>query len=92
MPPILKHSLKSPQPIHLYNLEAAAMIKPAVSIPVIVTGGIRRLTDMENIVGEMGIDFVSLSRPLIKEPLLIKHLREGRSIPLYRLQRMCDRN
>ncbi len=71
--------IKRARPLHNYNVEAAARIKQAVGIPVIVVGGLRRLEDMEAIVGGDRADYVALSRPLIRTPDLVQRLRTGRT-------------
>jgi len=60
-----------------YFVENAARIKSAVSVPVSGLGGIRTLAVAERIVREGLVDLVSLSRPLIRDPCLVKHFREG---------------
>jgi 2,4-dienoyl-CoA reductase-like NADH-dependent reductase (Old Yellow Enzyme family) len=60
-----------------YFVENAARIKKAVRVPVSGLGGIRTLAVAERIVRDGLVDMVSLSRPLIREPLLVKHFREG---------------
>jgi len=55
----------------------AAEIKKAVRVPVFALGGIRTLAVAERIVEEGRADLVSLSRPLIRDPFLIKRFREG---------------
>jgi len=60
-----------------YFVENAARIKRAVRVPVFALGGIRTLAVAERIVREGRADLVSLSRPLIRDPFLIKHFREG---------------
>ena len=59
----------------LYNLESAKVIKKNVNIPVIVVGGVHSVEDCEEAI-ESGMDIVSLSRPLILEPSLIKKWKE----------------
>ncbi len=62
-----------------YFLPEAKIIKKEVGdVPVMVVGGIRSLVTAEKIINE-GLDFVSLSRPLIREPDLIKKWKEGKS-------------
>lgn len=51
-----------------YNLELAKAVKKEVACPVISVGGIRSLSVAENIIQKDKIDFISISRPLIKEP------------------------
>ncbi len=60
-----------------YFVENAARIKRAVRVPVFGLGGIRTLAVAERIVREGRADLVSLSRPLIRDPFLVKHFREG---------------
>ena len=60
-----------------YFAENAAAIKAAVRVPVFALGGIRSLAVAERIVREGRADLVSLSRPLIRDPFLVKHFREG---------------
>ncbi|HMA55049.1 MAG TPA: NADH:flavin oxidoreductase [Acidobacteriota bacterium] len=60
-----------------YFVENAARIKRAVGVPVFGLGGIRTLAVAEKIVEDGRADLVSLSRPLIRDPFLVKHFREG---------------
>jgi 2,4-dienoyl-CoA reductase-like NADH-dependent reductase (Old Yellow Enzyme family) len=60
-----------------YFVDNAARIKRAVGLPVFGLGGIRTLAVAEKIVEEGRADLVSLSRPFIRDPFLVKHFREG---------------
>ena len=60
-----------------YFVDNAARIKQAVRVPVFGLGGIRTLDVAERIVREGRADLVSLSRPLIRDPFLVRHFREG---------------
>ncbi len=60
-----------------YFAENAARIKQAVRVPVFALGGVRTLAVAERLVREGRADLVSLSRPLIRDPFLVKHFREG---------------
>lgn len=71
--------IKQPSPLENFNVENANKIKNAVSIPVIVVGGIHKLQDMEEIVQAKKADFVSLCRPFICEPDFVKKLEDGKS-------------
>lgn len=63
-----------------YNLEAAKMVKPAVGqVPVFLVGGLRRISHMEEILEEGYADFISMCRPFIREPFLVKRIREGKT-------------
>lgn len=74
-----KLTIPTPKPSKSYNLESAKAIKSSVKIPVIVVGGITELEEMRAIINHHHIDFISLSRPLIIEPSLVKKMQEGRS-------------
>lgn len=73
-------ALKPIKPLHNYNVEAAAVFKKELKIPVIVVGGLRRLDDMECIIEEGKADYISLSRPLIIEPALPNKFKNGLQI------------
>lgn len=60
-----------------YHKDFAVKIAEEVSIPVILVGGIRSLEIAEDILQETKIEAISLSRPLIREPKLIKRWAEG---------------
>jgi len=63
-----------------YNLEAARAVKPALGdIPLMLVGGLRRASHMEEILAEGSADFISLSRPFIREPDLAHRLEEGKA-------------
>lgn len=51
-----------------YNLSLAREIKKRVACPVISVGGFRSLDVAQQAVGEHGMDFTALSRPLIRQP------------------------
>ena len=63
-----------------YNLEAAKMIKPVLgAIPLFLGGGLRRVAHMQEIVEKKYVDGVSMARPFIREPFIIKRIREGKA-------------
>lgn len=51
-----------------YFVPAAAKVAEAVRCPVIVVGGLRCLDTMEAVLNGTKIQFISLSRPLLREP------------------------
>ncbi len=62
-----------------YFLPYAEEIKKAVGdVPVIAVGGIRSAPVMERIITEGKADFISLCRPLIREPDLPEKIRNGK--------------
>jgi 2,4-dienoyl-CoA reductase-like NADH-dependent reductase (Old Yellow Enzyme family) len=61
----------------VYYLDAAKMYKDAVSVPLVLVGGIRTFAVAQKLVEEGVADFIALSRPLIREPHLVRRWREG---------------
>jgi 2,4-dienoyl-CoA reductase-like NADH-dependent reductase (Old Yellow Enzyme family) len=63
-----------------YNLDAAKMIKPVVGeVRLLVVGGFRRVSHMEEMLEKGHSDFISMSRPFIREPFLVKRIKEGKA-------------
>ena len=63
-----------------YNLEAAKMIKAALGeIPLLLVGGLRRVRQMEEILDKGYADLISMGRPFIREPFLVKHIKAGKA-------------
>ncbi len=60
-----------------YNLALAQEIKKAVRCPIIAVGGFRSLAVINEAVIDSGIDYISMSRPFIREPRLINRWKEG---------------
>jgi 2,4-dienoyl-CoA reductase-like NADH-dependent reductase (Old Yellow Enzyme family) len=52
-------------------------IKPEVSVPVMMVGGLRTPALMEEVLENGEADLIALSRPLIKEPGLVNEWRAG---------------
>lgn len=73
-----KHIIPHPKPLKLYNLDAATEIKRNVSIPVIVVGGITDFSEIKDIIDNNKCDFISMSRPFIIEPNIVKKIKEGK--------------
>ncbi len=69
--------IKQPKPLENFNVDNAAIIKQSISIPVIVVGGIHKVGDMQSILSEGKADFISMCRPFICEPDLVKKLADG---------------
>lgn len=62
-----KMPLRGPEK-EAYHLDLARLVKAAVSCPVMVVGGFRSCQVAEQAVATDGIDYVAISRPLIREP------------------------
>lgn len=71
--------LKQPSPLENFNVSNASLIKAQVNIPVIVVGGIHTIDDMNSIIDGGSADYISMCRPFICEPNLVKKLHSGRS-------------
>ncbi len=68
---------KKIKPYENYNVDFAKEIKKNVKIPVIVVGGIKSIDSIISIISENKADFVSMCRPFIIEPNIVKKFKEG---------------
>jgi 2,4-dienoyl-CoA reductase-like NADH-dependent reductase (Old Yellow Enzyme family) len=59
-----------------YNLDLAQKVKKVVNCPVMVVGGFRSYEICEQAIAS-GMDYISMSRPFIREPGLANRWREG---------------
>ena len=64
-----------------YHLDAALKIKRAVSCPVMAVGGFRSFEVAERAVRDLGLDYVSMARPFIREPGLPNRWLSGDTSP-----------
>jgi len=63
-----------------YNLEAAKLIKPVIGeIPLLVVGGLRKVAHMKEVIENGFSDFISMSRPFIREPNIVNRIRDGKA-------------
>ncbi|MES2492835.1 MAG: NADH:flavin oxidoreductase/NADH oxidase family protein [Pseudomonadota bacterium] len=60
-----------------YFLEFAARLRPLVSVPLMVTGGFRTRSAMENALAAGELDVIGLARPLCIDPDLVNKLLDG---------------
>ncbi len=72
--------INSPEKEACFQAGAAAF-KQALDIPVILVGGIRSLDKARELVAGGVADYISLCRPLIREPGLINRWRSGDTRP-----------
>lgn len=70
--------IKQPTELENFNTYNSSVIKKNVSVPVIVVGGIHKLDDMELIIQNKKADYISMCRPFICEPDLVKKLKNGK--------------
>lgn len=66
--------------VSTFYLDRAKTIRAAVSLPLILVGGVRSPEEMEQALAA-GMDFLSASRPFICQPDFYQHLRRGESSP-----------
>lgn len=64
-----------------YLLDLAAGFKAAVNVPIITVGGVRSPGVIERILSEGKADYVSMCRPLIREPGLVNRWKSGDRAP-----------
>lgn len=56
------------------------MIKPVLGgTPLFLVGGMRRVSHMEEVLENNYADFISMSRPFIREPFLANKIKEGKT-------------
>lgn len=67
----------STQKKEAYNQEEAKVFKQRLRIPLVLVGGIRSLPVAEGLVAQGVCDFISMSRPLIREPDLVNRWKSG---------------
>jgi len=60
-----------------YFLPIAREARHVTDLPIVLVGGLRSREVMERILGEGSTDFISMSRPLIREPDLPNRIRDG---------------
>ncbi len=60
-----------------YFRDAARALKPGLKIPLILVGGIRSFDLAEGLVRDGVADFISMSRPFIREPGLVNRWKSG---------------
>lgn len=60
-----------------YNLSLALLIKKAVACPIMVVGGFRSFDIIDGVIQRNDADYVSLARPLIREPNLSNRWKSG---------------
>jgi 2,4-dienoyl-CoA reductase-like NADH-dependent reductase (Old Yellow Enzyme family) len=74
---LLHRLLAKPRP-GAYFYEWAQMLRERVRCRVILVGGLRTVEVMEQAIVSGTADFVSLARPLIREPDLVAQIEQGR--------------
>ena len=78
--PVRAGKFDSPEKEVFYR-EAAKQYKQKMNVPLILVGGIRSLETAESLIEEGIADYISLSRPLIREPHLVNRWQSGDTAP-----------
>ncbi len=60
-----------------YFLESAKLFKKNINIPIILVGGIRSFPVAERLVIDNIADYISMSRPFVREPGLVNRWESG---------------
>jgi 2,4-dienoyl-CoA reductase-like NADH-dependent reductase (Old Yellow Enzyme family) len=68
------------EPEAYYEL-AARRFKSEIGLPLMLCGGIRTLETAERLVEQRATDYISLARPLIREPRLVARWQAGDTAP-----------
>ena len=71
--------LSSARPEAYYRPLAEALRERGVDCKVVLVGGLRTTQTMNEVLASGDADFLSMARPLIREPDLVKQLAEGRT-------------
>jgi 2,4-dienoyl-CoA reductase-like NADH-dependent reductase (Old Yellow Enzyme family) len=66
-----------PENKELYFEQAARLYRDKIKVPLMLVGGIRSYSIAERVIDEGLADYVSLCRPLIREPHLIRRWQSG---------------
>ena len=64
-----------------WNRSYAKQVKAAVNCPVMVVGGFRSYDVCEKVITRDGIDYITMSRPFIREPDLVSRWGKGDRTP-----------
>lgn len=78
----LWHRLTKDRPIEGVNLPEARLVKKAVKIPVVVTGGWQSASAVRAAIsGNDAVDGVTIARALVANNDLLQHWADGRDVP-----------
>ena len=76
LPNLMKKGIDSEEDEASFKEEAKAF-KERISVPLLLTGGIRSLSVADKIIEEGSADYISMCRPFIREPDLINRWKSG---------------
>ncbi len=75
--PNIMRSKIDPEDSKAYFLSEARVFKEKIHVPLALVGGIRSYETADQLVGQGLAEYISMSRPFIREPGLIKRWRAG---------------
>lgn len=64
-----------------YFRGAAMSLAALTNVPVVLVGGLRSIEKINQYLDETKIEYISLSRPLVREPNLIRRWQQGNTAP-----------
>ena len=76
---LLPHRLFQAPEAEAYFLPWARELRKKVETKIVLVGGLRRTETMAKILDDGDADFLSLARPLLREPDLVRKLEAGRT-------------
>ena len=76
---LLPHRLFRAPEAEAYFLPWARALRDGVETKIVLVGGLRRTETMNRILEDGDADFLSLARPLLREPDLVRKLEAGRT-------------
>ncbi len=76
---LLPHRVFKQPAAEAYFLPWAQALREQVETKIVLVGGLRRTETMAQILDSGDADFISLSRPLLREPDLVRQLEAGRT-------------
>jgi 2,4-dienoyl-CoA reductase-like NADH-dependent reductase (Old Yellow Enzyme family) len=79
---LLFHRLHRSEEPEAYFLPFAQRVRGEIDAKIVLVGGMRRPQTMARILERGDADFISMARPFIREPDLVRRLEAGRSGPV----------
>jgi 2,4-dienoyl-CoA reductase-like NADH-dependent reductase (Old Yellow Enzyme family) len=77
---LIRENLRNPE-TSAFFLPQAQEFRKRITIPIILVGGIRALEMAEGLLSEEKVHYLSMSRPFIREPHLVRRWKSGDRSP-----------
>ncbi len=78
-PETIQHMIQPLYVPHMYNVHLAEMVKKHIDLPVTAVGSIMNLDNAEKILANGWADFISLGRPALADPEMLRKAAQGRT-------------